>query len=400
MPAFAITTIDALGRRASRIREAEDVTDLRARLRAESLWPVRITPARPDRKLTRLTLPSRELIALLHQLELQVRAGVTADAALAQLAADLPAGTARTVLTRIHREVAQGSTIHAACRAFGRIFPPELAAVIAAGESAAQLPEALRALAVHLASADELKHTARRALIYPAIVLTATTGLIGFLLGGVVPRFAEIFSSLNIALPWLTVALIRTSEALRHGWPVLATLAALAGCGLIAAARIARLRYVRDWALLRVPVFGETLRCLATARFAAHARLMHDAGIPLLSALTTAAELTGHAVLARQLLAAREGVAAGKALCDALPPKHGFPGFVVPALRAGETTGQFGAALRHVEDYAASRARERLATALALLEPMTLTALTAVVGAIALSFFLPLFALLGGVNAR
>jgi type II secretory pathway component PulF len=72
----------------------------------------------------------------------------------------------------------------------------------------------------------------------------------------------------------------------------------------------------------------------------------------------------------------------------------------VPALRAGETTGQFGAALRHVEDYAASRARERLATALALLEPMTLTALTAVVGAIALSFFLPLFALLGGVNTR
>ncbi|MEO5958436.1 MAG: type II secretion system F family protein, partial [Opitutaceae bacterium] len=99
-------------------------------------------------------------------------------------------------------------------------------------------------------------------------------------------------------------------------------------------------------------------------------------------------------------LAAREGVAAGKALCDALPPKHSFPGFVVPALRAGETTGQFGAALRHVEDYAAERARERLATALALLEPVTLTVLTAVVGAIALSFFLPLFALLGGVNAR
>ena len=72
----------------------------------------------------------------------------------------------------------------------------------------------------------------------------------------------------------------------------------------------------------------------------------------------------------------------------------------MPALRAGETTGQLGAALRHIEDYAASRARERLATALALLEPVMLTVLTGIVGTIALSFFLPLFALLGGVNAR
>ncbi|MDP3070025.1 MAG: type II secretion system F family protein [Opitutaceae bacterium] len=400
MPAFAATTIDALGRRRTGVWNAADTAELRTRLRAESLWPVRIAPARPNKRLAHLTLRPRELIALLHQLELQVRAGVTADAALAQLATDLPAGRARAVLTRIHGEVAQGAPIHVACRTFAKIFPPEVAAVIAAGESSAQLPEALRALTAHLASTDELKRTARRALIYPTLVLAATIGLIGFLLGGVVPRFAEIFSSLNITLPWLTVALIRASEGLRHGWPLLALLAAMGCGGLVVAARAPRLRYARDWMMLRAPVLGETLRCLATARFAAHARLMHDAGIPLLAALATGAELTGNAVLARHLLAAREGIAAGKTLCDALPAKHALPGFVVPALRAGETTGQLGAALRHVEDYAASRARERLATALALLEPVMLTALTAVVGAIALSFFLPLFALLGGVNAR
>lgn len=400
MPAFAATIIDAHGRRRTRVWESADATTLRTQLRAESLWPVRIAPAQPEQRLARLTLRPRDLIALLHQLELQVRAGVTADAALAQLAADLPDSSARTILTQIHREVAQGSPIHVACRTFGKVFPPEVAAVIAAGESSAQLPEALRSLAAHLASTDELKRTARRALIYPVIVFTATTGLIGFLLGGVVPRFAEIFASLNVSLPTLTVALIRASEALRHGWPALAVLAVLAGSGLFVAARTPHLRYARDWALLRLPVLGETLRCLATARFAAHARLMHDAGIPLLAALATGAELTGNAVLARNLLRAREGVAAGKALCDALPAKHALPGFVVPALRAGETTGQLSSALRHIEDYAASRARERLATALALLEPVMLTALTVIVGAIALSFFLPLFALLGGVNAR
>ena len=65
-----------------------------------------------------------------------------------------------------------------------------------------------------------------------------------------------------------------------------------------------------------------------------------------------------------------------------------------------KSLGLLNLCLGHIEDYAAGRARERLATALACLEPVVLTALTAIVGAIALSFFLPLFALLGGVNAR
>jgi type II secretory pathway component PulF len=180
----------------------------------------------------------------------------------------------------------------------------------------------------------------------------------------------------------------------------------LVGAGLIAvllalsATRLPALRYARDAALLRLPVFGETIRCLAAARFASHCRLLHEAGIPLLESLKTGAELMNHAVLARQLLAAREGVAVGRPLYASLPRRHAFPGFLVPALKAGETTGQLGPALQHIETYAARRARERLATALALLEPTLLAALTAVVGLIALSFFLPLFSLLAGINSH
>ena len=80
--------------------------------------------------------------------------------------------------------------------------------------------------------------------------------------------------------------------------------------------------------------------------------------------------------------------------------KNGSSVRFVPALKAGETTGQLGAALRHIEDYASRRARESLATALAFLEPILLGLLAGVVGTIALSFFLPLVSLLAGVNAR
>lgn len=398
MPEFAITVIDGAGHRRSLRESAADEPAVLKRIRAQGLWPVKVQPARSGAKLARLTVPLPEFLALLHQLELQLRAGVTADAALAQLAEDAPAGALRTMLERIHGEIARGIPIHVACRFFSRQFPPHLAAVIAAGESSARLPESLKSLAANLSSAAELKRTARRALLYPGIVLTATVALIVFMVGGIVPQFAAIFESLHIPLPSLTVALIRMSETVRHGWPVIVAGLVALGIGLWLAARTPRLRYLRDAALLRLPILGETIRCIATARFAAHCRLLHEAGIPMLEALATGAELANHAVLSRQLLAARESVATGKPLYASLPRNHSFPGWIVPALKAGETTGQLGAALHHIEDYAGGRARERLATALALLEPLLLATLTAIVGGIALSFFLPIFSLLGGAN--
>ena len=400
MPTFAINAIDRAGARRFFREDAATEAELRLHLRAKSLWPVRIRALAENRKLARLVLPPTEFIGLLHQWELQLRAGVNADTALGQLAEDAPPGAMRLMLEKIHRDVAQGTPIHVACRFFARQFPPHLAAVVAAGEASAQLPESIRALAAHVSGHAELRRTARRAMIYPAIVLIATTGLVAFLLGGVVPQFAEIFASLHLSLPKVTVVLIAASKVVREGWHF--GLVAIAGVVALAsvASRTPRLHWARDQALLRLPVLGEVIRHLATARFAAHCRLLHEAGIPLLEALRTGAELTGNAVMSRQLLAARERVAVGQPLYAALPKPHAFPAFIVPALKSGETTGQLGAALRHIEEYAASRARERLATALALLEPLLLATLTGIVGLIALSFFLPLFSLLGGVNSR
>ena len=398
MPTFAALVIDGQGRRRRITRDGVNEADVRSGLRLQALWPVRIRPARAGRNKSRLKLPSREFIALLHQLELQLRAGVTADVALAQLLEDAPPGKVREVLAYVHREVAQGSTIHTACRYFNRQFPSHLAAVIAAGEASACLPDSLRALAEHLSGADALRRTARRALIYPAIVMTASFGLVAFLLGGVVPQFVEILESMQIDLPWPTAFLLVTSGLLsEHGLTLL-----IAGtttvCSGFWVLRSRAGRRVADAWVLRIPVVGELIRCLATARFAAQCRLLHEAGIPLLEALQTGAELTGNAVLSARLLTAHDAVAIGKPLYAALPRDGAFPAFVVPALKAGETTGQLGAALRHIETYAADRSRELTATALALLEPTLLAFLAVVVGGIVLSFLLPLLALMGGVN--
>jgi general secretion pathway protein F len=301
--------------------------------------------------------------------ELQLRAGVNADTALGQLAEDAPPGAMRLMLEKIHREVAQGTPIHVACRFFARQFPPHLAAVVAAGEASAQLPEAIRALAAHVSGHAELRRTARRAMIYPVIVLIATTATRRF---PARRRGAAVRGDLRIAASFAAGrSRSRSSRRARSSGGLADRVGRVAGVIVVGerGAAVAAASVIAGPVLLHLPVLGEVIRHLATARFAAHCRLLHEAGIPLLEALRTGAELTGNSVMARQLLAARERVAVGQPLYAALPKQHAFPAFIVPALKSGETTGQLGAALRHIEEYAATRARERLATALALLEP-------------------------------
>lgn len=347
----------------------------------------------------RLRIATQDFVPLLHQLEMQLRAGVTADAAL-QLFATETKGAAQFMLGTIAAEVVRGVPIHVACQRFPRQFPPHVAAVIAAGEASASLPTALQALADHLMQQDELRRTALRAFIYPLIVLAATGGVLVFLLGSVVPKFAAIFVSMHLELPALTSGLIAASDFIAAHWRGLLIGEGTAVAGAVFATRFALFRKVRDWILLHVPICGEIVRCLATARFAAHCRLLHDAGVPLLRSLDTVAELVNHASLADQLRAAKERIAAGAPLYASLPRHHDFPSFLIPALKAGETTGQLSEALRQIEIYAAQRAKHRLTAALALLEPLLLTGLTLVVGTIVLSFFLPLFSLLGGISAH
>ncbi len=99
MPDYAVSAIDRQGIRRSLREAAPDEPALRAKLHAKALWPVRIRPVKPGRNLTRLRLPLGDFIPLLHQLELQLRAGVTADVALAHLAEDAPPGPGRLMLS-------------------------------------------------------------------------------------------------------------------------------------------------------------------------------------------------------------------------------------------------------------------------------------------------------------
>ena len=222
---------------------------------------------------------------------------------------------------------------------------------------------------------DDIKRAARRALVYPALVIGATLTLVTLLFAHVIPRFAEIFDDLRLPLPNLTVAVIQTGRVFQSTWPWALGVGALGILAIAWARRLPRLRRIIDRLLLRLPLIGLTARLLIVARFAAHLRLLHDAGIPLLDALDVGARLVGNAAFHSELSAARAAraaVARGRPLAQELLTGSCFPSFVGLCLKAGDLSGQLGRARAHIAEHATREARERIACALLLLEPVLL----------------------------
>ena len=149
--------------------------------------------------------------------------------------------------------------------------------------------------------------------------------------------------------------------------------------------------YALDRFLLRVPVFGDLNRKVASARFARTFGQLARSGVPILSALEIAAGSTGNKVAARLVLDSRAVVEKGDLLSAAMLDQPVFDPMLVDMLQAGEKTGKIDEMMAFTADYFDDEVNTSLDSLTSLLEPILMVLLGAIIGGIVVCMFLPIF---------
>ena len=128
-------------------------------------------------------------------------------------------------------------------------------------------------------------------MIYPVLLTVVCLGIVGLLLGYVVPEVVRVFEAGDRELPILTRMLIAASDFLRAWWwlMLLAVVAAAWGFRRWVRDPAARLRY--DAFKLRLPLVGRITRGNNAARFARTFSILTASAVPVLEALRIAAEV-------------------------------------------------------------------------------------------------------------
>ncbi len=228
MTAYRWEAVDAQGRVRRGQVDAASARAARDRLRADGLTPTAVdaTAARGD-PLAHVRLPPEQVSLLTRQLATLAQSGMPLDQALGAVAEQADDARAVKIVRALRDHIATGESLPAAMARFPRTFPPLYRGLVGAGSESGRLPDVLARLADYLEARAVLRQKFTSALIYPMLVTLIALGVIAVLLTYVVPQVVAVYQQSRQTLPWLTRALIATSEFFRAtGWFWLGALAA------------------------------------------------------------------------------------------------------------------------------------------------------------------------------
>jgi len=393
MEAFQYQALDAAGRTVSGVVQADTARQARMQLRAQGLLPSKIGQVnareRAGRSWARGISPA-ELSLVTRQMATLLASGLTMEQSLNALIEAATEPATREVLTGVKTEVTAGSSLAGALGAYGKSFPDFYRALVHGGEDSGALPTVLQHLADYLDARQALKQKTGLALLYPILVTIVALAIVTGLLVYVVPQVVQVFQQSRQSLPLLTRGLIALSDFLRGAWPYLVVIAV----GGFAAARMALRRDAarRSWhvLLLRMPWLGPLIRGVNTSRFASTLAILVGGGVPLLSALASAARVMTNMVLREAVERAIERVREGASLARALGETRAFPPLLIHLVASGEVSGKLEQMLERAAHLETQALERRLAVFLTLLEPVMILVMGGVVLMIVLAILLPI----------
>jgi len=393
MEAYRYAALDAAGHKVSGIVQADSARQARAALRAQGLLPAEVSTLKEGergRQLWKKAIGAAQLSLLTRQLATLLAAGLTLEQALAALIEEAEEPLTREVLAGVKSEVIAGLSLAAALASQEKSFPEFYRALVRGGEESGALPLILQHLADYLDASQALRQKTALALLYPVLVSVVAIMIVTGLLVYVVPQVVQVFAQSRQNLPLMTRGLIALSGFLRAAWPYLLVLGI--GCAALIRSILRREAWRLRWdaALLRLPGLGILLRGVNTARFASTLAILAGGGVPLLSALASAARSLGNTAMRSAVEAAALAVREGTGLSRALGASGLFPPLLIHLIASGEASGKLEDMLNRAAKLETQALERRLAVFLTLLEPLMILVMGAIVLMIVLAILLPI----------
>ncbi len=399
MPNYEYQVRDAGGQVSSGVIEAASITDASERIRHTGQMLMNIVPmggaAGLLRRLRAVSVefgPSlKDVMNFTNQLAVMIKAGINIRGALSGVADQITNPKFRRVVERIKSDVESGQTFSDSLTRHPKIFSPLYVNMVRASELSGNFGHMLERITNHLALQVETRSMVIGAMIYPAIIATMAIGTTIFMLTWVLPKFTALFAGKESLLPAPTLALMAISDFLRTRWyVVIGAITAMIGA-FIYLVHTSSGKMVWDKAKLRIPLFRRMLRSLYISRGMNTMGELVNAGVPMLETLRITADVSGNVLYQRMWMNVYRAVEQGDKIAHPLARQSLLPSNVVQMISAGEESGNLGEVMENISQFYSKELRATIKAVTAMIEPLMIVLMGAVVGFIAMSIILPIF---------
>ena len=331
-----------------------------------------------------------DLIMMTRQLSVMLAAGLPIIRSLKVLALQTSNQKLKEVLLFISNDVESGLALGEALAKYPKIFSRVYVSLIKAGEMGGALAAVLERLCDYLEKEEQFKSSLKSASIYPVITTVMAVFTVFFVVAFVMPKFAGLFQSSGVALPWPTQLLLGVSTLLQRGAPFI-----IVGMGLslyIVKRAQGSLsgRLFFDNLLLRVPILGRIVKQVVVARFASTLGVLIKTGIPILPALEVAGKTAGNSAVREAVTIAGHNIKEGGSIAAQLQSNGIFEPLAINMIAVGEETVALDEMLLQLSNYYEVQLQHTLAALISLLEPLLIVVVALLVGGVVIAMLLPM----------
>lgn len=402
MAYFSYIAVDEAGKVIKGKTELPDRTSVITALTKQQLKPVSI---RRMKKVVKQTIDFENLfqatkvkpdhlVVFTRQLSAMVGAGVPLLRSLSSLEKHAEDQALKKILALVVKDVEGGTPLGDALAKHPDTFSDIYVNMVRAGESAGILDDILKRLAFQLEKSATIRKKVRSAMAYPTVLIVITVLAFFGLMLFVIPQIGTILTDLggpDAELPGITLFMLGVSHIITTYWYIIFPVLGGGIFALIRYIKTTKGRHQFHTLILKIPGIKGILKKIAVARFSRTFSALMGAGVAVLEALDVSSRAIGNVVYEEALAKAGRQVKNGKSLSSAIEKETElFPPIVAQMLSVGEETGQTDTVLVKVAEFYEEEVDLSIEGLSAIIEPVMIVIMGAMVGLIAASVMTPI----------
>ncbi|MBS1520713.1 MAG: type II secretion system F family protein [Bacteroidetes bacterium] len=319
-----------------------------------------------------------------------LQAGINLKSSLELITADQEKEKDRSLFTQIQADVLKGSSLSVAVGQSGKFSLYEVYS-LQIGEETGKLTEVLLDLAKFYQNKIKQRRKIVSSLTYPCVVMSTSFGAVFFMLKFIVPMFGDVFKRFGGQLPWITEKIMGISQGLEDNFWKGFILLALVVAVIYGSRKTERFRQLSSRFILKIPVVGNLVQKIYLARFCNSMRLLINAKLPLLRAISLSRQMISYYPIESSLEAIENDIMRGKPLHQSMEQFKVYPSKLIQLIKVGEETNQLDYFFGRVSDQYVDEVEYKTSTLSSMMEPLIIIFLGLIVGIILISMYLPLF---------
>ncbi|MCX6759917.1 MAG: type II secretion system F family protein [Candidatus Nealsonbacteria bacterium] len=341
-----------------------------------------------------------EKMIFTRNLQVMVSAGVSLPNSLKILSRQSKSRKFKKVISEISEGVVKGENFSDLLTRHKSVFSDLYCNMVRVGEESGTMESVLSILTKQMEKEHELKSRIIGAMVYPAVILVTMMGIGVLMLILVIPKLAETFKDLGIDLPPTTRFVIWLGNSARDFWYLIPVLifGVIFLFKLGAKTKIGK--FLIDTMVLKIPVVSGLVKKTNSAYTVRTLGSLIASGVPITRALELVAGSLSNSYFKKAILASSEKIKKGGKLADALKEYEEklYSSLVIQMIEIGEETGKTAEILNKLADFFEEEVANATKNLSAIIEPVMMVVIGAVVGFFVVSMIQPMYGMIQGMK--